>query len=155
MIEGVEITDLEIIGDMRGSVRHMLRRDDPHFQEFGEIYFSTIKPMVVKAWHLHKRMTLNYAVVVGKIQVGLIDLRPRSSTFGEYMDVGLSAVGPDYRLLTIPPLVWNGFRVTQGDPRSAIVANCATEPHDPDEVVRVHPGEFPVPYDWGLFEVAG
>lgn len=155
MIEGVKLTDLKVIEDERGSVRHMLRWTDSHFKKFGEIYFSSINPMVVKAWHLHTAMTLNYAVVVGNIQVGLIDLRGGSPTFGEYMDVYLSSFGPDYRLLTIPPGVWNGFRVVQGDTRSAIVANCATLPHDPDEIVRVHPEEFPVLYDWGHYEVAG
>lgn len=155
MIEGVRITDLKIIEDNRGSVMHMLKDTDPHFEGFGEIYFATIKPMVVKAWHLHKRMWLNYAAVSGNIQVGLIDLREGSPTFGEYMDVYLSSFGPDYRLLTIPPGIWNGFRVVQGDTRSAIVANCATEPHDSNEIVRVHPEEFPVPYDWGHYEVAG
>lgn len=155
MIEGVRITDLKIFEDKRGSVMHMLRWDDPHFVQFGEIYFSTIKPMVVKAWHLHKKMTLNYAVVVGNIQVSLIDLRSESKTFGEYMDVYLSSFGDDYRLLTIPPNVWNGFRVVEGDTRSAIVANCATLPHHPDEIVRMHPDNFPVPYNWGRYEVAG
>ncbi len=34
---------------------HMLKRTDPHFIEFGEIYFSTVYPGVVKGWHRHGR----------------------------------------------------------------------------------------------------
>ena len=67
-IEGVIVTPLRKIPDERGTIMHMLRRDDPHFQAFGEIYFSTVYPGAIKAWHLHKRMTLNYAVPHGNIK---------------------------------------------------------------------------------------
>ena len=30
---------------------HMLRADEPHFERFGEIYFSLVYPGGVKAWH--------------------------------------------------------------------------------------------------------
>ena len=40
---------------------NMLRAHRPHFIEFGEIYFAPIFPGVVKAWHKHNLMTLNYA----------------------------------------------------------------------------------------------
>jgi len=35
---------------------HMLRRNDPHFIEFGEIYFSTVYAGVVKGWHQQEDM---------------------------------------------------------------------------------------------------
>ena len=38
-IEGVTITPLKKIPDERGSIMHMLRNDDPHFEKFGEIFF--------------------------------------------------------------------------------------------------------------------
>ena len=44
---------------------HMLRCDAPHFERFGEIYFSGVNPGAIKAWHIHREMTLNYAVPVG------------------------------------------------------------------------------------------
>ena len=62
MIEGVLITPLRQIMDERGKVMHMLREDSPAFSRFGEIYFSCTHPGAIKAWHLHKKMTLNYAV---------------------------------------------------------------------------------------------
>lgn len=160
MIEGVRITDLKIIEDERGSVRHMLTWNDPHFDQFGEIYFSTIKTGVVKAWHLHKRMTLNYACVRGEVMVGLYDLRSESTTFGEQRKIYLADNGSNYRLLTIPPGVWNGFRQSADMVREAIfdeawIANCSTLPHDPDEITRMDPGDFPATFDWGIYEVAG
>ena len=156
MIEGVKLTDLRIIADHRGSVRHMLRNDSQDFQGFGEIYFSTVNKGVVKAWHLHKEMTLNYACVVGHIVVAVVDLRKDSPTFGDQDLYWLESEGEGYKLLTIPPQVWNGFRIPVGSPlESAMVANCATLPHSPDEIVRLHPNDFPVPFDWGHFDYAG
>ena len=58
----------------------MLKETDPHFVRFGEIYFSTVFPGVVKAWKNHRRMDANYACVHGRIKVvlhdGATDRRP-------------------------------------------------------------------------------
>ena len=62
MIEGVEIVSLRQIVDERGKVMHMLKSTDPHFEKFGEIYFSCSWPGTIKAWHKHDTMTLNNAV---------------------------------------------------------------------------------------------
>ena len=80
VIDGVLVVPLRRIVDERGMVMHMLRRTDPHFQEFGEIYFSTVRPGVVKAWHLHDRMTLNYVVLKGMIKFVCYDDREGSDT---------------------------------------------------------------------------
>ena len=82
MIDGVTVKPLRRIPDERGYIMHMLRSDDPEFESFGEIYFSTIYPGVIKAWHLHKEMTLNYAVVSGMIKLVLHD--DRSSLAAHY-----------------------------------------------------------------------
>ena len=144
MIEGVAVRPLKRILDERGSVMHMLRRDDPWFDEFGEIYFSTVKPGVVKGWHLHKKMTLNYAVVSGAIRFALYDDREGSATKGQLQEILLG--GENYALVTVPPGVWNGFKgLGAGD---AIVANCATIPHDPGEIIRIDPLSPKIGYDW-------
>ncbi len=137
---------LRQIPDERGKVMHMLRRDDPWFQGFGEIYFSVVYPGVVKGWHLHRRMTLNYAVVHGMIKLVLYDDREGSLTRGEIQEV---FTGEEfYALVTIPPGVWNGFKGVGIKP--AIVANCATEPHSADEMVRRDPQDPTIPYAWDL-----
>ena len=82
MIQGVSVHPLRRIPDERGMVMHMLRRDDSWFQEFGEVYFSTVYPGAIKGWHLHQRITLNYAVVSGMIKLVLYDDREESSTKG-------------------------------------------------------------------------
>ena len=127
MIEGVQIIPLRRIPDERGTIMHMLRVTDPHFQQFGEIYFSTIYQGVIKGWHLHREMTLNYACVFGRIKLVIYDDREGSATRGELMEIFL---GPDnYSLVIIPPDVWNGFK-GMSDP-FALIANCCTHPHDP------------------------
>ena len=68
MIDGIKITPLKQIFDERGKVMHMLRNDSEVFRKFGEVYFSSTYPGVVKAWHKHKEMTLNYAVIFGEIK---------------------------------------------------------------------------------------
>jgi dTDP-4-dehydrorhamnose 3,5-epimerase len=146
MIEGVSVIPLRQIPDERGKIMHMLRADDAHFEQFGEIYFSTIYPGVVKGWHLHKRMKLNYAVVSGTIKLVLYDDRDGSPTRGELQEIILG--DGCYALVIIPPGVWNGFKGIGVAP--AIVANCATLPHDPDEIVRMDPFDNPIPYDWDI-----
>lgn len=146
MIQGVGIYPLRQIPDERGKIMHMLRCDDLYFERFGEIYFSVVYPGVVKAWHLHKEMVLNYAVVAGMIKLVLYDDRPGSPTRGELMEL---FIGQDnYQLVKVPPLVWNGFKGIGMTP--AIVANCATIPHQPDEIVRKDPFSPDISYDWSL-----
>jgi len=146
MIKGVEIHPLRQIPDERGKVMHMLRRDDPWFAEFGEIYFSVVHPGKVKGWHLHTKMTLNYAVPSGRIKLVLYDARDDSPTRGEVQEI---LTGEDsYQLVTVPPGVWNGFTGLGSTP--SIVANCATIPHDPDEIVRIDPLSERIPYRWDL-----
>jgi len=146
MIDGVLVKPLKQIPDERGKIMHMLRADDPDFEKFGEIYFSVVYPGVIKGWHLHKAMTLNYAVVSGMIKLVLYDDRPASPTRGEVQEL---FVGEDnYCLVRIPPGIWNGFKGV-GTAR-AIVANCATLPHDPDEILRMDPFTDKIPYKWDL-----
>jgi len=146
MIDGVIVTPLRQISDERGKVMHMLRADSPVFRQFGEIYFSCIYPGAIKAWHIHRGMTLNYAVPCGKIKFVLYDDRPASSTRGQVQELFLS---PDnYILVTVPPMVWNGFKGLGND--MAIVANCASIPHDPGEISRRDPFDPSIPYDWAL-----
>ncbi|MBI4575666.1 MAG: dTDP-4-dehydrorhamnose 3,5-epimerase family protein [Planctomycetes bacterium] len=146
MIDGVAVHPLRRIPDERGAVLHMLRADDPHFEGFGEIYFSAVFPGVVKAWHWHERMALNYAVPVGRIKLVLYDDREGSPTRGEVQEVFLGDL--HYALVHVPPRVWNGFKGCGTEP--ALVANCASCPHDPGEIRRRDPRDPAFPYDWGL-----
>jgi dTDP-4-dehydrorhamnose 3,5-epimerase len=145
-IEGVRIVPLRKIPDERGVIMHMLRADTPHFEQFGEIYFSGVYPGVVKAWHLHSRMTINYAVPLGVIKLVLFDDRADSRTRGGLIELFVGDT--NYCLVTVPPGVWNGFKGVGTS--MALVANCATIPHDPAEITRLDPFSNDIPYDWAL-----
>ena len=119
---------------------HMLKQTDPWFDKFGEIYFSTVHPGIVKGWHKHTSMDLNYVCVYGKIKLVVSD----GLDFQEFF------LSPEsYNLITIPHGLWNGFKGL--GTTDSIVANCATLPHDPDEIIRVDPNstlQRGVPYSW-------
>lgn len=146
MINGVIVTPLHQIFDERGKVMHMMRNDSSIYSEFGEIYFSCTYPGAIKAWHLHKEMTLNYAVIHGEIKFVLYDDRPNSPTRGKIQELFISP--ENYMLVTVPPMIWNGFKGM--GMTDSIVANCATLPHDPDEIERLSPSDSSIPYDWGI-----
>lgn len=146
MIEGVKIIPLKQIIDERGKVMHMLKRTDEYFKEFGEIYFSVIHPGVVKGWHYHNKMTINYAVVYGNIKLVLHDHRHGSSTYNETQEI---FIGQDnYCLVSVPPKIWNGFKCVGC--QDAIIANCATIPHDPNEIIREDPFSNFIKYNWDI-----
>jgi dTDP-4-dehydrorhamnose 3,5-epimerase len=146
MIDGVVVTPLRQIPDERGKIMHMMRSDDPQFERFGEIYFSMVYPGAIKAWHLHQKMTLNYAVVTGMVKLVLYDSRTSSPTKGEIQEFFLGE--QNYVRVKIPPGIYNGFKGVGTTP--ALVANCATIPHDPAEIQRLDPFSKDIPYTWDL-----
>jgi dTDP-4-dehydrorhamnose 3,5-epimerase len=146
MIDGVVVHPLKQFLDERGKVMHMLRADAPHFEQFGEVYFSWVNPGAIKAWHIHEEMTLNYACPYGLIKLVLFDGRERSATRGELMELFL---GPDaYALVKVPPGIWNGFKGIAVHP--SLVCNCASVPHRAEEIGRLDPFSPEIPYDWSL-----
>lgn len=146
MINGVIVKPLRQILDERGKIMHFLRNDDPEFEAFGEVYFSVVYPGVIKGWHLHRTMVLNYAVPVGLIKLVLFDSREDSPTRGELMEL---FTGPEnYSLIQIPPGIWNGFKGIGTTP--SMLVNCSTIPHDPQEIARMDPFDPSIPYNWDL-----
>lgn len=144
MIEGVKVIALKKICDERGMIMHMLKCSDPHFEQFGEIYFSAAYPGVVKGWHEHTKQVQFYAVICGMIKLVLYDNRPTSPTYKELMEI---FIGEDnYQLVRIPTGIINGYKTIGKE--TAIVANCATLPYQPDEMIRYEPHGDKVPYKW-------
>ncbi len=145
-INGVEIKKINKIPDERGAIFHMLRSDEEMFEKFGEIYFSKIYKDVIKAWHIHSEMKLNYSVVYGMVKMVLFDDRKDSRTKGNIMEIFLG--DENYMLVKVPQNVWNGFKGYGTD--FSIVANCATIAHKKSEISRLDPFSDTIPYDWNL-----
>ncbi len=144
MIQDVKIVKKQVINDDRGKIVHMLRNDDKNFLKFGEIYFSYVYPNMIKAWHIHKKMTLNYVAAFGKIKLVLYDDRKNSKTFGKIQEIFLS--NQNHLLVSIPPNIWNGF--TSADENLAVLANCSDIPHDKTEISRLDFDDPKFPYNW-------
>lgn len=145
-IDGVVVSPRARICDERGKVMHMLKSTDPTFTRFGEIYFSCAYPGVIKAWHIHREMTLNNCVVSGMVKLVCYDSREGSRTKGNLMEI---FIGEDnYCVVQIPPGVCNGYK-PYGD-KMAILANCADMPHRKDEIMYIDPFRNDIPYDWNL-----
>lgn len=147
MIAGVKIKNLKVIPDSRGRLMEILRNDDEGFLEsFGQVYFTTALPGVVKAWHYHQFQDDNFTCVLGRIRLGLYDNRDGSLTRGEANDFYLSPEEP--KLIHIPKLVYHGFKCVSSV--EAMVINTVTRPYNyqnPDEL-RQDPYDPSIPFDW-------
>jgi dTDP-4-dehydrorhamnose 3,5-epimerase len=138
MIDGVKIRKLKAIGDYRGQLMELFRSDWPEFIRFGQVYMTTCKKNVVKAWHYHKKQTDTFLCFMREVKVVLYDSRPDSKTKGEIIEITAGKENPV--LIQIPPLVYHGF-MGIADPES-IVFNVPTEIYD-----YQHPDEYRLPFD--------
>ncbi len=146
LIEGFGIHRSRVMPDERGRLGEIMRADDPWFEKFGQVYFTTTYPGVVKAWHYHRRQTDHFYVVQGTVKVGLYDSRKDSPTHGTVHEFYLGEHCPG--LARIPAGVQHGWMCVS--PREAIIVNLVSEPYnyaDPDEF-RTHPHDNDIPYDW-------
>lgn len=146
MIDGVKVKKLKIIPDDRGRLMEILRADEEIFEKFGQVYMTTAKPGVVKAWHYHKKQDDNFTCVCGRMRLALYDARSKSPTYKEINDFLISLEDP--MLVHIPKGVYHGFKCVSD--AEALVINTVTEPYNyktPDEY-RVDAYENEIPYDW-------
>ena len=146
MIEGVRLKHLKVIPDERGRLMEILRRDDPEFLGFGQVYMTSIYPGVVKGWHFHRAQADHVTCVHGMIKLALYDGRPASDTYGEINEHFVGEHRP--LLVVIPAGVYHGWKCVS--PNEAIVINTVTEPYhhaQPDEE-RLDAHDSPIPYDW-------
>ncbi|MFH1779293.1 MAG: dTDP-4-dehydrorhamnose 3,5-epimerase family protein [Candidatus Omnitrophota bacterium] len=146
MIDGVKIKRLKLIPDERGRLMEILRCDDEVFEKFGQVYFTTAYPGIVKAWHYHKKQDDHFVCIFGKIRLTLYDAREGSITKGQIDEFILSLEDPF--LVKIPKMVYHGFKCIADT--ESIVLNVPTTPYnhkEPDEY-RVDPYDNDIPYDW-------
>lgn len=146
LIDGVRTKALRVLPDERGRLFEMLRRDDPLFLKFGQVYCTTVNRGVVKGWHYHKKQIDNFVCVSGMIKLVAYDTRTKSPTHGLVNEFFIGLHSP--MLVQIPAGVYHGFKGLS-DPE-AVVINMPTEPYrrgKPDEY-RLDPHGSDIPYDW-------
>lgn len=146
LIDGVGVRRAKVVPDERGQLGEIMRADDPWFEKFGQVYFTTTYPGVVKAWHYHKKQTDHFYVVKGMVKIALYDDRKGSPTYGTVNELYLGERCPG--LLRIPPGVQHGWTcVSQSE---AYIINVVSEMYnyaEPDEF-RTEPHDNRIPYNW-------
>ena len=134
VIEGVSLRRATVIPDQRGRLGEIMRADDPRFEKFGQVYFTSTYPGVVKAWHFHKLQTDNFYVIKGLLKIGLYDERQGSQTKGEVNEIYLGEQ--------------HGWMCVRSE--EAFILNVVSEMYNyqqPDEY-RTDPHDNHIPYDW-------
>ncbi len=147
LIDGVQVKPLKVIPDERGRLMEILRADDALFERFGQVYVTTAKPEIVKAWHYHKLQADHWVCLFGKARVGLYDMREKSPTHGLTNEFIMTPEEPF--LLKIPVFVYHGFKGSAPD-RESMIMNIPTVPYNyaaPDEY-RADPYDPRIPFDW-------
>lgn len=113
---------------------HALKSSDSGYKKFGEIYFSWINPLFIKAWKKHNIMTLNLFVPIGRVRFVFYDKafpdKYREEIIGE----------DNYCRLTVPPEVWFGFQGLSDKP--SLVANVSDIEHNDNEITKADINEF-------------
>ena len=146
LINDVETRVVKVIPDERGRLGEILRSDSDLFKKFGQVYFTSAYPGVVKAWHYHKIQTDYFFCVKGMTKLVLYDSRENSSTKGLINEFFIGEHNP--LLVVIPPMVYHGFKTISAE--EALMINVPTEIYNyknPDEY-RLDPHSHKIPYDW-------
>jgi dTDP-4-dehydrorhamnose 3,5-epimerase len=129
-MKGVLISNLKHVKTPKGDIYGALKKTDNGFVDFGEAYFSRVRPNNIKGWKKHKRTTLNLVVVHGIVKFIIFDDRPNSLTYGQFSEYVLSPKRSNSRL-TISPGLWLAFvGISKNE---SIVLNIIDEEHDPLE----------------------
>ncbi len=124
----ITITSLRQIEVEGGNVMHAMKKNDIGYNGFGEAYFSWIKKDKIKAWKLHKSMTLNLIVPVGKVRLVFV-----SSSHPEIFRV--EEIGENnYSRISVPPGIWFGFMGLSC--QDSLLLNISNIIHDPSEVMN-------------------
>jgi len=130
--------------DDRGWLMEILRGDEPEFfndeHPFGQLYCTTIRPGVVKAWHRHQKQTDRICCVSGRIKLVLYTEEEGAKEF---------FIGDEAPCTVMfPPGVWHGFQ-NVGD-SEALVLNMPDVPHDHSDPDEERCPWDSLPYDWAV-----
>lgn len=147
-IDGVQIETGALWPDDRGWFQELFRmgkglvRNYP--AETTQVAAAISHPGIIKAFHFHRHQHDVWAPVTGLFQIGLVDLRPESPTFGAKNTLYLGEQRP-WRIL-IPPGVAHGYKVVS--PNSAVLVYATDRFYDPADEGRIGYDDTSLAYDW-------
>tara|TARA_B100000575_G_C23133466_1_gene657918 strand:+ start:1045 stop:1464 length:420 start_codon:yes stop_codon:yes gene_type:complete len=129
-----KLNNIEVEG---GNVIHLIKSSDKNFHEFGEAYFSIVKPKFIKGWKKHTKMFMNLSVVKGKVKF-VFCLDDRMKFREETIDSN------DFSNILVPPNIWFAFKGISKIP--SVILNISNIEHDPSEVKRLELSD--IKYNW-------
>lgn len=143
-IDDVQVHNLRRIPDERGAIYHCVKASELEY-EIGEVYFKKLYNGVINGWHLHESMTLCYTTFWGTTKLVLIDLRKKSNTYANLIE--LYCGDENYCRVLIPPGVANASQcVSDG---FSMFANTPDREHDPElKYTRIDPFDGFIKYKW-------
>lgn len=149
-IEGVRINPFPVFPDDRGYFLEVLRIGQGMGSEFPpertQVSSALSYPGTIKAFHYHLLQTDLWVPVHGMLQVGLVDLRKKSPTYGVRNTLYVGELRP-WQIL-IPPGVGHGYKVIgQGPAVLVYVTNQLYTGKDEGRIAHNHAG---IAYDWEL-----
>lgn len=142
LIDGVLVTPQKRILNPKGDILHAMKRSGVGYAGFGEAYFSTVHPGVIKGWKRHRSATLNLVVPVGVVRFVIYDDRHDSATAGRFFDIALGE--ENHARLTVSPGLWVAFKgMSEG---GSMLLNISNEEHDPAEADNID--LYAIPFVW-------
>ena len=150
LIEGIVIEPQTMWPDDRGyffevgRIGHGVIRTFP--PETTQISATVTYPGAVKAFHYHVHQTDCWIPAAGMLQVGLVDLREGSPTFGVKNTMYIGALRP--WMLLIPPGVAHGYKVI--GTTAAQLIYVTSRYYDPADEGRIPYNDSRLNYDWEL-----
>lgn len=124
-------TELKIVPTDGGNVLHGYLKNNPDKIDIHEVYFSTINKDQIRGWKMHKKMTVNLMVPIGKVKIHIVQESKDSFEYHRYEEI--LSQSPYFRL-SISPGIWFAFEGISIS--ESLICNIADLPHDPEEVLR-------------------
>ena len=140
MMNNIKLSSINKVKLEKGDLYKFIDKNNENFKKFGEVYFSFIKPNSIKAWKMHRKLTMNITVPIGKVKFVFFDNKDTKFYNFKEIKIGQS----NYKLLTIKPNTWYGFQgLSKG---LSLIVNLTNLVHDDNEMIRKNITYFP--YNW-------
>tara|TARA_B100001057_G_scaffold458014_1_gene506829 strand:- start:446 stop:871 length:426 start_codon:yes stop_codon:yes gene_type:complete len=129
-LKSIKITKLRQIKAINGNVLKIINKNEKNFLNFGEAYFSLIDFNTIKAWKLHKKMTLNLVVPIGKVK--FVFFLPNQKDKFKIVEIGEDK--EYYKRITVPPKICFGFKGLAR--QKSLILNIADIKHSVKESIK-------------------
>ncbi|HMD71696.1 MAG TPA: dTDP-4-dehydrorhamnose 3,5-epimerase family protein [Bryobacteraceae bacterium] len=148
VIAGVDLSLFSIYPDDRGYFLEVQRMGTGPAGSFPaattQVSASLSYPGSIKAFHYHRHQTDFWTPVKGLLQVVLVDLRLRSTTFGARNTLYVGGLRP-WQIL-IPPGVAHGYKVIGRE--DSMLVYLTDRFYDPRDEGRIPYDDASIQYDW-------